>query len=262
MEKKEVYLVSALDSLGVPYTMDNQDSKSFIDLLADTYIEKGYDVSYVNLCSLGRNKTWELIDILEKDYSKGEYYKKNKRYAQIVIDRKTRFKHPVNPGFLDRYYDNVPDPEIKITTKLKESENPIFIYTCGGMNFDYYSKMPSCDIREILPQMLFHLKENLNKTMSDIKNCVKYISDLNENIVVYVLGVYPMIENKWLRKLSEPLYTYYNKQVKIMCDKFENVYYVDIFDTKNYIAPQDEHPTFEGQQYMTKQIIKTIGRNI
>lgn len=71
-------MVSGLDSLGVPYTLDNKDSKAFIDLIVEIFRQEGIKIEYVNLCSLVKNKTWELIDILERDFTKEEYYRSNK----------------------------------------------------------------------------------------------------------------------------------------------------------------------------------------
>lgn len=265
-KNSSVYMVSGLDSLGVPYTLDNTHSKAFIDIIADQFKQNGISIEYVNLCSLAKNKTWELINILKSDFTKEEYYKRNQKYAQLVISRGSekngRFNHPVNPNFVDQYYSNISNPNIKITSKLVSSPNPIFIYTCGGMNFDYYSKMPTCDIRQILPQLVLHLNQNIEKTMNDIDNCINYITELNPNMEVYVLGVYPMLENKLLRLVAQPLYAIYNNKLQEICKKHTNVYYVDIFNTKKFIAPHDNHPTFEGQEYMAKQIIKTIKQNI
>lgn len=260
-----IYMVSGLDSLGVPYTPDNTESKSFVDLVADEFKKHGIHIEYVNLHCLAKNKTWELKQILDKDYSKEEYYKINKKLNKFVIDhakeKNSRFDHPVNPTFVNKYYENISNPDKKITTSLKTEQNPIFLYSCGGMNFDYYSKMPSCDIKEILPQLTLHLVENMRKTMNDIDDCINYIANLNNSIEVYVLGVYSMIDNKFLRFVAQPLYVLYNEQIKQICSKYDNVHYVDIFGTKKYVAYHDNHPTFEGQKYMTKQIIKTMNNH-
>lgn len=256
-----VYMVAGLDSLGVPYTIDNTQSKSFVDLVVQEFRVNGINIEYVNLCSLARNKTWELKEILEKDYTKGQYYKINRKHSKLVVDsagNNIRFNHPVNPNFITNYYDNVQNPDIKITTELKQSQNPIFLYTCGGMNFDYYTKMPSCDVRQIAPELILHLNKNLKQTISDVEDCINFVTSLNEKMEVYVLGVYSMIEYSFLRFIAQPFYAIYNKKIKEICDKFPNVHYVDIFGTKRFVAYHDNHPTFEGQKYITKQIIKVM----
>lgn len=257
-----LYMVSGLDSLGVPYTIDNNEIKSFVDLVADKFKEEGIRIDYVNLHSLAKNKTWELKQILDRNYSKSEYYKINKQLNKFVIDRSKekniRFNHPINPKFINIYYEEITNPNKKITTSLISEKSPIFLYSCGGMNFDYYMKFPSCDFKQILPEIIMHTSENIKKTMDDIDDCIKYILNLNKNINIYVLGVYSMIENKTLRFFAQPLYALYNNKIKNICSKYNNVHYVDIFDTKKYVAHHDNHPTFEGQKYMAKQIIKSM----
>lgn len=128
------------------------------------------------------------------------------------------------------------------------------------MNFDFYTKMPTCDLKQIIPELVFHLHKNLDKTMNDIHECIDYISKLSPNIEIYVLGVYAMLENKALRTIVQPLYAIYNSKIQKICSEYQNVHYVDIFGTKKYIAYHDNHPTFEGQKYIAKQIIKTMNR--
>ncbi len=263
MDKYDIYMVGALDSLGVPYTADNKQMKSFIDMVADKYKEKGIKINYVNLCSLARNKTWELKEILDKDYTKEQYYKLNQNYSKMVTTNKSknsRFNHPTNPDFVKVYYSNMDYADTKITTELKNAKNPIFLYTCGGMNFDYYTKCPSCDFRKIIPEFVLRAKKHLNKTMEDIDDCVKYILSLNPSVKMYVLGVYPMIDNrlKLIRYIVSPLYKIYNKKIVDICNKYDNVIYIDIYGTQNYISPYDNHPTYEGQKYIAKQIVKRL----
>lgn len=57
-KNQDIFLVGALDSLGVPYTIDNNKMKSFVELTADLLRRKGLNIIDCNLCSLGRNKTW------------------------------------------------------------------------------------------------------------------------------------------------------------------------------------------------------------
>ncbi len=264
MNEYDIYLIGALDSLGVPYTIDNIESKSFIDIVADYYRNQRLLVNCVNLCSLAKNKTWELIEILKKDYLKSQYYKINQKFSKKVIDdtsKEGRFNHPVNPSFVNQYYNNIDYPDTKITTSFKMAHKPIFLYTCGGMNFDYYTKFPTRDIKQILPEFIFRLSKNLKQTMTDIEECLKFIINLNPNVEIYVLGVYPMVEQAYLRIFLQEFYKLYNNKIKEICNKFNNAKYIDIFNTQKFIAPKDNHPTYEGQKFISKQLIKVIEPN-
>lgn len=99
---KEIFMVGALDSLGVPYTMDNIELKSFVELTADYFNQHSIKLTSVNLCSLGRNKTWELEKIIKRDYTVEEYIKQNKLSSEFVINRKRKeedWLFPTNPDF-------------------------------------------------------------------------------------------------------------------------------------------------------------------
>ncbi len=98
-------------------------------------------------------------------------------------------------------------------------------------------------------------------TMSDIDECLNFIASLNDKMEIYVLSVYSMIEQKTLRTIASPLYSLYNQELQKVCAKYDHVHYVDISKTRKFVAPQDNHPTFTGQQHIAKQIIKTMQQN-
>lgn len=77
---------------------------------------------------------------------------------------------------------------------------------------------------------------------------------------IYVLGVYAMLDNQVARDLVFPLVNLYNSRLNKIISKYEQVHYIDIVNVKNMVAPNDMHPTFEGQKYIAKQIIKCMDR--
>lgn len=265
LKDKEVFMVGALDSLGVPYTMDNTELKSFVELTAESLKEQGINLTYVNLCSLGRNKTWELEKIIERDYTVEEYIKQNKLASEFVINRKREdedWTFPTNPAFLPEYYQIPEYSKLHITSALKESENPIFLYSCGGMNIRSYLKIKT----EMTPQValaiakevLFHARKHIVQTKKDVDNCLSLISSLNPNTEIYVLGVYAMLDNQTLRDLVTPFVIWYNAELKKVLKNHPNAHYVDIRNVKDLVAVKDMHPTLEGQKYISKQILETM----
>lgn len=56
----ELFLIGALDCFGVPHTPDNFLVKSYIDMIASDMTASGSNINYVNLHSLGCNKTYSL----------------------------------------------------------------------------------------------------------------------------------------------------------------------------------------------------------
>ncbi|MBQ2639879.1 MAG: hypothetical protein IJF92_03860 [Bacilli bacterium] len=86
------------------------------------------------------------------------------------------------------YLDMIAD-DLKITSHLSDVDNPIFIYSCGQMNFHKYSKMRTNDLKQIVPELLFHSIENLNKTFEDMKDTIDYLITINPSIKIYIWSI-------------------------------------------------------------------------
>lgn len=264
-KNKEVFLVGGFDSLGVPYTADNTKMKSFIELTADRLKKMGIDLTYCNISSLGMNKTWELQQVLDKDYTAEYYNRYNQNLSEYVISGKRKeesWPFPTNPEFVDKFYKVTMDPHEHITTKLRESEAPIFLYSCGGMNIRQYlkinSEMTFKDFLLCAREVILRFRKHVRKAKQDIDSAIKQISELNPNMEIYVLGVYAMLDNQTLRNLVGPVVRFYNYQLKKILAPYKNVHYVDITKVKNMVAPLDMHPTYEGQVYISNQLIKVM----
>jgi hypothetical protein len=264
-KNKEIFVVGALDSLGVPYTKDNNEMKSYIELTVDELKNNGINLTYFNMSSLGRNKTWELQEILARDYTIGEYNKWNKNASRFVIDGKRKeesWPFPTNPEFIDNFYEITPNPSIHITSKLSEVNAPIFLYSCGGMNIRKYlninSEMTGKDILLCAREVLLRCVKHIKQTKLDVDNTINQIRNLNPNMEIYVLGVYAMLDDQRLRDLVFPLVNLYNYELNKVIAPYDNVHYVDITEVKNMVAEKDMHPTLEGQKYISHQLIKVM----
>lgn len=262
---KEVFMVGALDSLGVPYTLDNTEMKSYIELVADALSQHGIHLTYFNMSSLGRNKTWELQRILKHDYSIGEYNRWN-QYASLYVISGQReeesWPFPTNPNFVEEFYKDIPHSDIRITTQLQTIENPIFLYSCGGMNIRQYlkvnSEMDFEDVKVCFKEVVFRAFHHIRQTKQDIRNVIEDILSLNPNMEIYVLGVYAMLDEQIFRDLAFPFVFWYNAELKKIISSYENVHYIDIVKVKDMVAKKDMHPTLEGQKYIAKQLIKKM----
>jgi len=255
---KEMYMVGALDCFGVPHTPDNIKHKSYLDLLADYFNDLGIHVNYVNLHSLGCNKTYQLKDILLKDYLKKDYYQENKRMSLKAIQRKDIFPFPVHEKFLDDYYDNPTNPNLKITSHLCGTKNPIFFYSCGQMDFHKLVNMRSGDIKKILPEVTLNLNKNLSQTLDNVEDVIKFIISINSTVEIYMFGVYPMFTSKIKRDLLAPIYALVNIEIKDRFKSYHNVHFVDVLGNINKIANDDCHPDFSGQQYMKQKVLNKM----
>lgn len=258
----EMFLLGALDCFGVPHTPDNTNIKSYIDLIADDFTANGLNINYVNLHSLGCNKTFSLQRIINFDYEKQKYYDINLIQTKKAIAKDGIFPFPVNPRFLAEYYKNTNNPTMKITSHYCESKNPIFFYSCGQMNFHSYVKMRTNDIKQIMPELLLRFNENFEKTMSDIKIMVDYLIALNPTVEIYMFGVYPMFESKIIRYSLVPIYTRINKKVASYFKEYDNIHFVDVMGNIYHIAQNDCHPDYKGQCYMKSRVMNAIDKSL
>ena len=112
---------------------------------------------------------------------------------------------------------------MRIMSHYCNSNNPIFFYSCGQMNFHNYVKMRSNDIKQIAPELLLRFNENFDKTMIDVKTMVDYLITLN-----------PIVQ----------------------------IYFVDIMGNVNYVAKNDCHPNYADQYYMKKRLANVIDKSI
>lgn len=86
----EMFLIGTLDCLGY-HTPDNTEVKSYIDMVAAGMTTYGLNVNYVNLHSLGCNKTFSLKRIIDTDYQKQEYYDINLVQTKKLLPEKIYF---------------------------------------------------------------------------------------------------------------------------------------------------------------------------
>lgn len=269
--QNETFIVGGLDSMGVPYTYDNDIHKSYIELTVDKLKEMGINVSYYNISSLGRNKTWELQTILDRNYTIGMYEELNRNASKYVIGggRKASgeegWPFPTNPYFIDEFYHTSLNQNIKITSALREASHPIFLYSCGGMNIRTYLYIKSNptleDVKNVTKEVLTNGLNDIERTENDIDETLNYILDLNPNMEIYVLGVYAMLDKASLRAIAFPLVNLYNNKLKQIIDKYPTIHYVDTVAVKNMVAKEDMHPNLLGQEYIAKQLTKVIVNN-
>lgn len=255
---QELYIIGALDCFGVPHTPDNIEMKSYIDMVADELLENKINVNYVNMHSIGCNKTWSLKKIIDADYTKKEYYDLNLTQSKKAITKENIFPFPLNPNFLSTYYSEPNNPDLRITSHYVDAKNPIFFYSCGQMNMHHYLKMRTEDIRQIVPEIVFHFKNHFDKTLHDVKSMVDYLICLNPGVEIYMFGVYPMFESIIARKVLEPLYSIANKKIELLCKSYNNIHFIDVIDNINYVAKNDCHPNYNGQCNMKNKVLKSL----
>lgn len=107
----------------------------------------------------------------------------------------------------------------------------------------------------------------VDEISKDIENLVVLIRKYCKEDIV-IVGYYNPLSNKasLLARGLEPIFTYSNKKLKAIADKY-GLYYVDIYqifkENPGYLPnPTDIHPSQEGYEVIAKQIIAVIEEKI
>lgn len=126
--KKNLVLVGAADSIGVPYTKDNCDHEGFFEMI-ENELSKVYNVISINCFHMSTNNDNKYIDslisndisLLDIKKSQNQMLKKCK-YSGIY----PYIELPKN--FLNHYKINVEDEKIIVKNYI-ENNDTIFIYS-------------------------------------------------------------------------------------------------------------------------------------
>lgn len=248
-------IISGMDSLGVPYTPDNYDQKSFLHFIKDQLLNLEIDIEVFDFHNMGRNKTWDFDDYFKKDYSKAELIDKHKRYFRVI---EKNYRYPITNNFSDTYYIPKKGDENKyMKSSLVNSDKPIFIYSCGANDAAKLFGVEDLNILEMY-KLIFEKINTFKQVALNIEENLISILQLNYNVNIYVLGGYTAFENKVVRQMLNPIYEAYNNEIKKICDKYPNIHFVNISNISNHIAKKDIHPTREGQIVMAESILDKI----
>jgi hypothetical protein len=250
---KDITIIGGLDSIGVPYTPDNYDTKSFFDLIVEYLKEIGINVISANIFNPVRNRTFELQLLLKENHKVGTIKKKQIKYLAAYI-KKTGVKY--NPDIYKKYNVHDDNDEIGINELLRSSSNPIFLYSCGPLDIPYHIGTNN----PVNPKKwinILKIKKVIQRVINGIEENIRYIQSINNNTEIYVLGTY----NPSKVPIVEAYVNFYNEQIQIMCAQNKNVHYVNIKEVRGHIASNDTHPNREGQEIIAKQVIQSINEN-
>lgn len=259
-------IIGGNDSLGVPCAVKDKNRAGFSELIASVLKEQGLNITYINAFSVKLNKTWHLNRILQHNLSLEEI--KTTQLNSIKLARKGLIeKIGLNPLLKNSYYIGCTDSSVNITSKLKNSTEPTFFYSCGSN--DLMAKLNSNPITAVInknnrKELLKKLNEDklVLSVIKNVENNFENILSINNETDIYCLSLYlPGIFNK-LEKLIpdlsilKDLIIEYNKELKISCDKY-GVSHINTHYLSNHCAKGglDFHTTQEGHDLLAYNIL-------
>lgn len=259
---KQVLLIGGVDSFGVPYTRDNKKHINHLKVV-DNYLQtQNIDSKLIDMYSMHTyNDTDYVKYILEKDISLDTI--KLNQIESINLCRKSGiFQFIQLPNKTkELYIIGDDDKNCILSEMIKEYEDVIFIYSCGVNDF---LKLMGTDLAKLLSP------KNMEEAFSDIEKCFsiiieriednfKMLMSLNSNIEIYALSIYIPTRVGYIRKtVSNPI-ELYNKKLRELCSKYDNVYYIDNSNLLiENMAHVDWHPNYSGQMLLGENIISII----
>lgn len=259
--KKNLVLVGAADSIGVPYTKDNSDHKGFFEMI-EYDLSKKYNVISINCFHMSTNNDNKYIDslisndisLLDIKNTQNQMLKKCK-YSGIY----PYLELPKN--FLNHYQINKDDASITVKDYIKNNDT-IFIYSAfvndllKSKGLSLFKLLRPGKIKKELKKI------NITSILYDLEKNIEKLININPNVKIYVIGLFVPTKIIYIRKsLSEFIYII-NDKFYTISKKYDNVILVNndnltIEDFNNI----DFHPNRKGHEKIYHNFIKQYKSN-
>ena len=255
----EVTLYAGSDSIGLPFTLDNDNHENFIDYLENFFKQNGMNVKKTTFFNGARNRTTDFENFFEM--SKYKLDRSMQLYAKLLSVHPA-FVKQWHPNFLKDYYNPIKEEkDIIVKTDFMNAERPIFIYSCGHMDINYNLGVnlgtPGFNFNR-MAKGLFSIKDIIENTFKGIEDNIDALLKYNNNAEIFVLSGYNILNSKLTVKLTSKLFEYFDMRVEEICNKYDKVTFVDITEINDYIFQKGMHPSESGQKLIGKKLVKSI----
>ncbi len=254
--KKKLVLVGAADSIGVPYTKDNQDKKDFFEMIEEKLSEK-YDITSINCFHMSTNNDnkyiyrliFDNVSLLDIKNSQNQMLKKCKYsgiYPYLELPR----------SFLKHYKISNGDEKIIVKDYIR-NDNTIFIYSAfvndllKSKNLSLFKLLRPGKIKKELKKI------NIDNVIGDLENNIENLITINPKIRIFIIGLFVPTKILYIRNnLKEFIYSV-NEIFSKISEKYDNVTLVNndnlsVEDFNNI----DFHPNRKGHEKIYYNFIK------
>ena len=276
---KGLTIIGLNDSQGVNITT-TFFKKGLLDYLAYALTDDTLKPQVINAFSLTMNKT-EHIDYFLKNNLSLEEIKLSQIYSVVSAFEKVMkdIGLPKCLGQLGNLYKLVYNPkygdeQIKITTSLRESQEPIVIYSSGVNDLmrevggNPFGIKKSYKERDKKPNYYYTLEKtnnpySLKKVIDSIDRNFNNILSINEHADIYTLGAYvPKSLQSSEMDIFRNLIIAYNEELENLCKKYE----VTFIDTENIGKEYNNskinfHISSQGHNVLAENILEHIYEN-
>ncbi|MDE6026293.1 MAG: hypothetical protein K2G45_12685 [Lachnospiraceae bacterium] len=252
----KVDLVGLLDSYGVPYS--SSVDESFMDLLENELVQNNQFNSRIDLYNLYINKTWHLDGIFN-----------NKVTINEMIDMKNfaldfvRYKYDTKIKTTLSYDYSEENGEKSVYDYVASLNNPVVLYSCSANDLFYYfgTSLESLNFERGI-ELLRNLDNGLDFLENNVQRNINTIIECNSKSQIFVMGIYVPSDSFFINRAGSVVIDKINDRLKRVCDRYDNVYYVDVSAVCFSVLEDDFHPDQNGQKIIAVKLADTISENL
>lgn len=255
-ECPKIDLVGLLDSYGVPYSAYVE--QSFMDLIEAELCNDNKLNSRLDLYNLYINKTWHLDGIFDNRVTINEMIDMKNFSLDFV---RYKYKERVKPSLSYEY--DMEHGEQSVYDYVSSLDNPVVLYSCSANDLFYYygTSLESATLEEWV-ELLKNLENGLDFLEGNVNDNIETLIDCNYQCQVFVMGLYVPSDNFILNRLGTVVIDKINNRLKTVCNKYSNVYYVDVSSVSFAVLDNDFHPDQDGQKIIASKLAASISENL
>ncbi len=269
----KILLIGAINSCGVPYSRDNKDHLSFLDIVSNELKKASFQVEKLDLYSLDKNNSWNFSKIFTDSIDYATIKNIQIQSIENLQQKNFIFSCTIPKKVCQRYSINDEDKSLIIKKKYCEANIPVFIYS-GGINDWFVSiqagpvEMISKGVREKLPENIMSL---IKEAIENVRKNLELLIRLNPKVTIYVLGIYDTPLFSMIEKIAyfqdgrlnynyRDWINYYNFLLQEVCNSLVNVEYISLEQIQSYVPIFDFHPNRKGHEQIAYQLLKRLNK--
>lgn len=224
--KKNLVLIGAADSIGVPYTRDNHNHVGFFEMIEET-LAKEYNITTINCFYMSTNNDNHYIEnLISNDISLFDI-----KDSQNKMLKKCKYSgiYPyleLPKNFLNYYKPKEEDKQIIIKKYIKNNDT-IFIYSAfindllKSQKLSLFKLLRPGKIKKELKKI------KINNTLNNLEKNINNLITINPNIKIFIIGLFVPTKISYIRKNLQDFISIINESIYKIAKKYENVIFVN-----------------------------------
>ncbi len=246
--KKDLLLIGAADSIGVPYTKDNHYHVGFFEMIEEKLAEE-YNINTINCFHMSSNNDNHYIEsLISCDISLFDI-----KNSQNKMLKKCKYSgiYPyleLPKGFLNYYKTTENDKQIIVKEYIRNKDT-IFIYSAfvndllKSQKLNLFKLLRPGKIKKELKRI------RIDNTLNNLEKNINTLININPNIKIFIIGLFVPTKISYIRKNLQDFISIVNESIYKIAKKYKNVVFVsnDNLSKKDF-NNIDFHPNKKGHE--------------